>query len=61
MVIRSWRQQAVDRLDDFCGLNPTAIGADKQIRREPMPFWRNRSETVADKKVAKPAPRPRKA
>lgn len=25
----SWRQDAVERLEDFCGLNPTAIGVGR--------------------------------
>jgi hypothetical protein len=42
---KSWREQAVDRLETFCGLNPEAIGVGRKIVQSPTPFWKNHADT----------------
>jgi len=46
----SWRQEAADRLDDFCGLNPQAIGVGKPIVNAAT-YWRNHA--TEERKVTK--------
>lgn len=39
----SWRDDAVDRLEKFCGLNPEAVGVGRKISPEELGWWVNRT------------------
>jgi hypothetical protein len=47
----SWRDEAVKRLDDACGLNPAALGivdgVVPKIDRSPVSFWKNSAQDYA--------------
>ncbi len=40
---KSWRDEAVERLDAMCGLNPTALEWMGTVPIQPNPWWRNRA------------------
>lgn len=41
-IKRAWREDAADRLEDACGLNPQAvIGGATGINRDSLPWWKN--------------------
>jgi hypothetical protein len=51
----SWRDEAAERLERMCGLNPEALGTGP-IDRTAMPWWRNRARTIEEGYTWLPSP-----